>query len=103
MEHNDIERDAFAESRGVRVFTNIAARVEDDHVEGDALAQARGMGIVANITTFILHIRRFMLVAVFYRSWGQIDGDDLYFPFSCTESGYSFREVARAAARIKNT
>ena len=81
----------------------LQARVEDDHVEGDALAQARGMGVVADVTYFVFHIRRFILVAVFYRSWGQIDGDDLHLPVFRTERGYSPREVAGPTARIENT
>ena len=80
----------------------LQTRVEDDHVERDAFAESRGVRVVANITTFILHIRRFILVAVFDGPRTQIDGDDLHLPFFCTESGYSPREVAGPAPRIKN-
>ena len=81
----------------------LQASMEHDHVEGDALADSRGMGIVAHVPALVFHIRRFIPVAVLYRSWGQIDGDDLHLPFFRGQCCYSFREVARPAAGIKNT
>ena len=77
--------------------------MEHDNVEGHALAQARGVRVVTYIPTFIFHIRRLILVAVFDGPRTQIDGDDLDFPFFCTESGYSFREMTSTTPRVKNT
>ena len=81
----------------------LQTRVEDDHVERDAFAESRGVRVFANITTFIFHIRRFIPVAVVDCPWGQVDGDDLHLPFFRTESGYLLREMAGAAPRIENT
>ena len=81
----------------------LQARVEDDHVERDAFPDSRGVRVFRNIPTFIFHIRGFILVAVVDCSWGQVDGDDLHLPFFGTERGHSFCEVPRAAPRVKNT
>ena len=59
----------------------LQARVEDDHVERDAFPDSRGVRVVAHVAALVFHVVRFILVAVLDGPRRDVDGDDLHLPF----------------------